>query len=155
MDHEEIIYIGKGFGNRHKVSAKKRGGIPEIIETFVNEKKALEAEKQYIAKYNPPLNKTKGGEGMSRILTRRRLANEAAEEKRLETKFKTDCYKEADKGSLLALFAGLCYCRSDKNKEKFITYLKRLKAFPIPEHPIARMIWDSAQRIPFSCIETI
>lgn len=155
MDHEEIIYIGKGFGNRHRVSARERGGVPEIIETFVNEKKALDAEKEYIAKHRPPLNKTNGGEGATRASTVRKMAYERREEKRLEHKAKVTCYAEADKGILLSLFAGLCYCRLDKNKERFVSYLGRLKSFPIPTHPIAKRIWDVCQEIPFSCAETI
>lgn len=76
----ELVYIGKGTGIRYLLSARRLNGIAGILEFFDRERAALKREKELIAKLKPPLNRTAGGEGKSRI----RRPSDAAIEHRWE-----------------------------------------------------------------------
>lgn len=91
FDAGQLLYIGKGAGNRYLVSAGRVGGVAGILEHFSTETKALKRERQLIAQFSPPLNKTKGGEGRSRI---KRRSDESFD--RVWTK---QAYDRADKSS--------------------------------------------------------
>lgn len=57
-DEGRLLYIGKGSGNRHLVSAKKIGGKSRIRAEFAKEGKALAFEARLIRRFNPPANTT-------------------------------------------------------------------------------------------------
>lgn len=60
---ETPLYVGKGCGNRHKVSARKFGGQPRILEMCGTDQEAFDREKHWIAELRPSENKTAGGNG--------------------------------------------------------------------------------------------
>jgi hypothetical protein len=67
----EVIYVGKGSGNRHKVSCRVRGGIEtRIIERFSSESAAYAFEVKRIAEMKPRLNVSVGGNGCRASLKR-------------------------------------------------------------------------------------
>lgn len=57
------LYVGKGCGHRHKASARKHGGTPEIIERFDTDDEAFERERFWIAELRPTCNLHPGGNG--------------------------------------------------------------------------------------------
>jgi hypothetical protein len=89
----KLAYIGKGTKQRYLISARRCNGIGGILQSFNSEKQALNSERRLIAQFNPPLNKTKGGEGY----TRSRCLSEEAKDKRLHEQMKREHYENADK----------------------------------------------------------
>lgn len=57
------VYVGKGCGARHKASARKHGGLPEILEWCETEDEAFERERHWIQELQPQNNICKGGNG--------------------------------------------------------------------------------------------
>jgi len=58
-----IIYIGKGTGNRASVSARRCGGVAEILKRFHREDDAFVYEREMIAMHAPAMNICAGGNG--------------------------------------------------------------------------------------------
>jgi len=88
----ELVYIGKGCGDRYIGSAKRIGGIAGILEWFRDERKALLREIDLIAKYRPRLNKTAGGEGRSFT-----EAFQAAKDARIGIRWEREAYEKEDR----------------------------------------------------------
>jgi hypothetical protein len=112
--------VGKGSGNRYRVSGVRIGGIAGITEFFPKESQALAKERQLIARYQPEFNKTSGGEGKSKkrypspeVLQRRKKR----QEERIAAKWAEDAYERADKtGYALDLLAAAAYARCELNQ---------------------------------------
>ena len=63
LDGHEIVYVGKGSGNRAKQQAKRFQCEHKILEWLDEEAKAYEREKYWIARLQPTTNKNAGGAG--------------------------------------------------------------------------------------------
>lgn len=63
MDGATPLYVGKGCGRRHLISAKKHGGTAKIIERFDCEDAAFARERHWIAELMPQNNISPGGNG--------------------------------------------------------------------------------------------
>lgn len=70
-DGDEIVYIGKGSGNRIKVQERAFRGTGSILERFESEAAAYSAERKFIASRRPSLNRHPGGNGSRARLTRK------------------------------------------------------------------------------------
>ena len=60
---EVIVYVGKGSGRRSAASARRCGGVAEIVKRFSSEDKAFAFEREMIAKLSPEMNISAGGNG--------------------------------------------------------------------------------------------
>ena len=104
-----VAYIGKGHKRRYIESARRLKGIAGILECFKHEGAALRREKQLIREFNPPFNKTKGGEGDSRHMVKDPVRRDL-------TKFRNEAYKRSDKtNGCLSIFVAACWARSELN----------------------------------------
>ncbi len=59
----ETLYIGKGTGRRLSQQKRRFAADGEVMEWLKSEKAAYRRERELIAEYNPPLNKSTGGNG--------------------------------------------------------------------------------------------
>lgn len=59
----ETIYIGKGSGRRLQQQKRRFGADGEIMQRLKTENAAYRYEREMIAKFKPPLNKSTGGNG--------------------------------------------------------------------------------------------
>ena len=59
----ETVYIGKGCGRRLHNQKRRFMSDGEILEYCKTDKRAFRRERELIAEYNPPLNKSPGGNG--------------------------------------------------------------------------------------------
>ncbi len=103
-----VQYIGKGSGRRHKVSARRHGGECKILAEFDSERSALKYEREMIAKHKPELNKTKGGEGRSRI----RRKSDAA----IEAKWRSEAYANENSGFWVDKLIAQCFRKCEQNE---------------------------------------
>lgn len=62
----ETVYIGKGCGRRLQQQKRRFMSDGEILEYSKTDKQAFRRERELIAQYNPPLNKSPGGNGSVR-----------------------------------------------------------------------------------------
>lgn len=62
----ETVYIGKGCGRRLHNQKRRFMSDGEILEYCRTDKQAFRRERALIAQYNPPLNKSPGGNGSVR-----------------------------------------------------------------------------------------
>jgi hypothetical protein len=62
----ETVYIGKGCGRRLHNQKRRFMSDGEILEWCSTDKQAFKRERELIAEYNPPLNKSSGGNGSVR-----------------------------------------------------------------------------------------
>lgn len=74
-DDQGCAYIGKGSRSRFKAQQRRFTRLEplatgKIVDWFLTEQAALSAEKDYIARWSPRLNKTAGGNG-GRVKRRR------------------------------------------------------------------------------------
>lgn len=107
-----VIYVGKGCGRRHRVSAARLGGIPEIVQRFKSESDALRYEKRLIAEYKPQMNKTIGGEGRSKKRASRDTSGYWLR------KWADEAYERAKSGKLLDLLFAAAYRKCELNQAK-------------------------------------
>jgi hypothetical protein len=109
-----LLYIGKGTRGRYIISARRCNGIAGVLEYFRSEKQAVRRERELIAEFKPPMNKTKGGEGY----TGRRYRNEELAEARYWHRQRKEAYENADKypNYWTYLFAA-GWARSDLNSK--------------------------------------
>lgn len=66
----ETVYIGKGCGRRLHNQKRRFMSDGEIMERLSTDKQAFRRERELIAQYNPPLNKSTGGNGATRGMKR-------------------------------------------------------------------------------------
>lgn len=59
----ETVYIGKGCGRRLHNQKRRFMADGEVMEWCSTDKRAFMRERELIAEYNPPLNKSTGGNG--------------------------------------------------------------------------------------------
>lgn len=62
----ETVYIGKGCGRRLHNQKRRFMSDGEVLEWCSTDKQAFKRERALIAQYNPPLNKSTGGNGATR-----------------------------------------------------------------------------------------
>lgn len=62
-ENDTPLYVGKGSGCRHKVSAREHGGVSSIIEEMQCEDAAFKRERHWISELMPVNNKCLGGNG--------------------------------------------------------------------------------------------
>jgi len=62
----ETVYIGKGYGRRLHNQKRRFMSDGEVIEWCSTDKQAFRRERELIAEHNPPLNKSRGGNGSVR-----------------------------------------------------------------------------------------
>jgi len=62
----ETVYIGKGCGRRLQQQKRRFKSDGEVMELCSTDKQAFRRERALIAEYNPPLNKSPGGNGSTR-----------------------------------------------------------------------------------------
>jgi hypothetical protein len=148
----QLGYIGKGHKSRYLISARRLNGIAGILEWFRHEGSALRREKQLIAAFKPPFNKTKGGEGDSRLMVKDPIRREL-------TKSRDEAYKRADKtNGCLSILAAAVWARSELNSRgikwpegargpepedpEVVEAIKRLNVWKQLK-PLAYRLWDS------------
>ena len=71
----ETVYVGKGFGRRLKEQKRRFMADGEVIKEFRSAQAAYEYERDMIAKFNPPLNRTAGGGGACKLQPGERIAS--------------------------------------------------------------------------------
>lgn len=121
-----LAYIGKGTKGRFLVSAHRLNGIAGILEWFHKERDALKREVQLIREFNPPLNRSKGGEGKSQF---NGWDEERREKRFIETQTHR-AYKEADRTmGWRSLFFAACYARIELNSRGIRWHAEE----PVPE----------------------
>ncbi|HUD11999.1 MAG TPA: hypothetical protein VMS08_06315 [Candidatus Saccharimonadia bacterium] len=105
-----LAYIGKGTNQRYLVSARRLGGIAGILKYFKSERLAIECECRLIARFKPEFNKTKGGEGFTRL----RLWSKAAKDAAIERRWTQEAYDRADKtGYWLDILGAAAFARCE------------------------------------------
>jgi hypothetical protein len=62
----ETVYIGKGCGRRLHNQKRRFMSGGEVLELCSTDKQAFRRERDLIVQYNPPLNKSTGGNGATR-----------------------------------------------------------------------------------------
>lgn len=62
----ETVYIGKGCGRRLHNQKRRFMADGEVMEWCSTDKQAFKRERELIAEYQPPLNKSPGGNGATR-----------------------------------------------------------------------------------------
>jgi hypothetical protein len=65
----ETVYIGKGSGRRLYNQKRRFMSDGEVMERYSTDKRAFRRERELIAEFNPPLNKSPGGNGATRGLS--------------------------------------------------------------------------------------
>lgn len=70
-DGESVLYVGKGSGHRLATQCRAFGFGGDILEECRNDTLAFQAERKWIAKLRPTLNRCSGGNG-----NRRKASNE-------------------------------------------------------------------------------
>lgn len=71
-DEDGVVYIGKGSGRRINAQFRKFNCAGKVLEYFLSEEAAYEAERRYIAEIKPRLNIHPGGNG-SRVKVANRV----------------------------------------------------------------------------------